>query len=450
VKRALYLATAAGSIALASCLEREPSEQWLVMVFTDAPLPQFGDRLLLEVLDDEGAPACEGCRHQVGLDETSSWPLSFGVERHGGRLHVRARLFRSATAGPDGQPRGSALIDQVGRLPPLPEGEKVTVVFNLSMNCFGMPSHIAPYRGCDPDTARPADDHPLPRAGAAPTLRAGAWAPAREAPCASPAPEGMVCIPGGVFLLGTPVYLPLRDDGEEAPEHLVKVSPYFLDRDEVSVGTVRRLVEAGHIERPAVYGGANTRFCLYDGAAPDAPMNCAPFRFARDVCEALGKRLPWEAEWEYAAGNRGRESTWPWGDDDDVCDRANVARGDPSDRYGDETFGDSSCLRGSSKYGPLAFKAPNDVTELGVRNMAGSLDEWVADEFEPYASSFWTPPPGSSFLENPRCQSSQSRPGRRLVRGGSWAMPPYFSRATYRGLTTNNGWSGDTGIRCAL
>ena len=72
------LAAIATLSTLAAC-EAEPPvrPQWTVTIASDARLPQFGDRLRVELLDDEGELACEGCRRVFGLVDSSSLPLSF-------------------------------------------------------------------------------------------------------------------------------------------------------------------------------------------------------------------------------------------------------------------------------------------------------------------------------------------------------------------------------------
>src|SRR5262245_47584447 len=96
-----------------------PRPQWRVEVTTDASIPQIGDRLLLEVLHDEGQLACAECRRQFGVLGAEQWDFSFGVVPPDpeARFRVRARLYRSSRSGPDGLPEGSSLIDAVGLLP---------------------------------------------------------------------------------------------------------------------------------------------------------------------------------------------------------------------------------------------------------------------------------------------------------------------------------------------
>lgn len=444
--------------AIAACRgERETPKQWIVEVSTDAPVPQFGDRLLFELVTEDGLLACDACRYQVGVDAASSWPVSFGIAWEAQALYLRVRFFRSATAAPDGSPQGAALIDHVSRLPPF-ASDRETVAVRLSMDCFGVPSRPSPFQSCDPATSTLAAVTTTPFADQAPPWKVGAWPPAGHTPCPEAPPDGMVCVPGGAFLLGSPLYYHTYDESNESPEHLVTLKPFAIDRDEVTVGTVWSLVDAGLTEAPSLTKEQNAdQLCVYDGDDPTLPMNCLTYQEAQRFCEAMGKRLPTEAEWEYVAGNLEAETTWPWGDDDNVCAYANVARGRFQYEFempaGDEImpYEETSCrLQHSKEYGPQAFDAGlTDITRLGVRNLAGSVAEIVADEFDSYTAPCWSVPASSSYLANPRCGDSSTHPGSSFFRGGSWGWMVYSSRVTVRSPSTFGIRGQHVGFRCA-
>src|SRR5262249_3488345 len=104
-----------------------------------------------------------------------------------------------------------------------------------------------------------------------------------------------------------------------------KLSPYAMDVREITVGVVRHLVAENPGLAPIMHGtDPSTIPCKYLGPADptndDEPVNCVTHDLAARICKALGnKRLPTEAEWEYAAGNRDKEDDYPWGDDGDAC-----------------------------------------------------------------------------------------------------------------------------------
>jgi hypothetical protein len=226
--------------------------QWRIVVGTDAPVPAFGDRVLVEVLDDAGR-ACTACRRELGA-ALGRWPISFGVVPAPGfeepLLHVV--LFRTTVTGPDGRPASDRVIETLVRLPPTSGVSQVGI--ELGMRCFGTRIDAAGDRACNPATgalapiataARLSDPSALPSPGS--------WPPAREMPCDGAAPEGMVCVPGGAFLLGSPQFLPLGDL-DPVPEQLVQVAPFFLDGDEMTVGELRALVDAKLVPAPQKQG----------------------------------------------------------------------------------------------------------------------------------------------------------------------------------------------------
>lgn len=439
------------------CGVGEQRPQWVVVVATDAPVPQFGDLLAIEVIDGEGR-ACEGCRRIFDATAPSAWPISFGVvpSATGNGTRVRARLYRSIVTGHDGLPARDKIIDATGRLPAAPSGV-ARVALNLRMDCFGVAPGVLGHQTCDPGAGQLADEPTLSAAGVDSPPAVGSWPQAQRVACSDSAPDGMVCVPGGVFLLGDPRPNPGGGETSSAPEHLVKLSPYFIDIDEVTVGQVRPLVASGAVKAPVARASDPTKpasFCTYQGTgdtSDDAlPVNCVSHDLAISICKALGKRLPTEAEWEYAAGNLGRESSFPWGNDDDVCAHAIAARGNGAP---DDPFAFPSNCTGfagaRALFGPVAGGADTDVTDLGIRNLAGNLDEWAADVFSPYSTDCWAE--NTQMLVDPVCTAGpKSNGGTHAVRGSSWGLLPVFAAAYRRdAMYADSPGDPQTGLRCA-
>ena len=431
--RSSYLALI--GVALSGCMATPAEPQWRVVISTDAPVPQFGDRLLVEVLYDDGAE-CTACRRQFSATE---WPLSFGVvPPASGGVRVRARLYRTAITGYDGSPGSDRVIDALVRMPP---ADGVTQVgISLRMRCFGVLSNPSSDSTCDPETgalapvktgAVLADEASLPEPGT--------WAPAQRVDCAGPVEAGMVCIPGGAFLMGRPDHLPLADL-DPVPEQLVQVSPFALDADEMSVGAMRALVPT--VGAPAAKGSGDAAFCTYtpspsaDGLSETMPVNCVSLALARSACKALGKRLPTEAEWEWAAGNLGLETRYPWGSGD-PCSYAIVGHG----KAGNEMTA-SDCA--ADVPGPRPVRSADDETLLGVHDLGGNLSEWIEGDFQPFTdTTCWGP--AATLHVDPSCEKH----GLPILRGGSWARASIFARVGLRGASTNANANHDTGFRCA-
>ena len=261
-------------------------------------------------------------------------------------------------------------------------------------------------------TARPPSLGPRSAAGRPDEEARAPVTPAPAEPTTTPPPvrfcsDGRVFIPGGTFAMGT------IDDDRSGPVHEVTLSPYCLDRTEVTVQAFERCVrEAG-----CPWGFTNGS-CDVE-RAPDHPMGCVTWDEAARYCELAGARLPTEAEWEFAArGTDGRP--FPWGQApprDQLCWSGVAPR-------------DASCPVGSFASGASPF---------GVLDMAGNLYEWALDEYVPYSSD---------AARDPRIAPE---PGRRKgLRGGTYAQTDLvLMHATVRYGDSPTERSRGTGIRCA-
>lgn len=431
-----------------SSVEGDPRDQWVVSISTDAPIPQFGDRLVIEVLDRDGEPACGGCRRLLGTPER--WPASFGIaapEDRSREFVARVRLYRTELAGLGGLPSSTRVIDAAGLLPD-PRG-KTQVHVHLGMNCFGVEMDLEGERVCQSETGELG---PLEVLSAPPDHLAqpGSWSSAARVPCSEPVPDGMVCVPGGVFLMGAPRYS--ITSAFIRLEPLVKLSPFALDRDEMTVGAYLDL-SLEHGLRPPLSRSPSERsvrhYCTYDAtdaASRAMPVNCISRDQAVAVCEAQGKRLPTEAEWEYAAGNAGQETRYPWGVDSDICAKTVIAR-NPIDATSSFYAPYAECREtpaGRFPAGATQAGADTDLTELGIRNLGGNLSEWVADGFAVYSEPCWS----GRLLADPLCEAGDS--GLFAPRGGAWTYPPPSASSYERGGQLTDQAAFDIGVRCAI
>jgi formylglycine-generating enzyme required for sulfatase activity len=445
----ILAASAFALLATAACGNvADPRDQWLVVVGTDAPVPQLGDRIRVEVTDANGN-ACNGCSRELAANDPTKFPLSFGVTREDKYRHLRIRFFRGDHVDSNDAPYPTTTIDFAGVLPAAPS-QVDSVSVTLAMACYGIAMDGSTGNACDPASGALAAPKVL-GSGAVPSP--SSWPLSKDQPCNGTPPDGTVCIPGGLLLMGDDKALLQADK----PEHLVRVSAFAIDQNEITVGAARALLAAHHEitarpkARPTVPLAVNDA-CTYLGdtnAQNDAlPLNCVAKALASDLCAALGKRLPTEAEWEMAARNRGSQSRFPWGDVPNDCEHSITGRGRTLLEVSPGPEGDGSCRIASDgsgvPWGPVAGGAALDVTALGVHDMAGNLEEFVADDYAPFTDACWTT---TAILQDPQCTTDGALAS---VRGGGYdATPSLAFSANRNGQPTTIG-AVNVGFRCAL
>ena len=192
------------------------------------------------------------------------------------------------------------------------------------------------------------------------------WCMGEEIPCGGTPGPNEICIPGGSFLMGSPDGF---GDPDEWPQHTVWLSPFYIDRYEVTNARYRDCLADGYC--PAVR--TDCAEVYRDPARRDFPFDCLETTDAAVAyCEYAGGRLPTEAEWEKAArGTDGR--TYPWGEDLPTCDRVGAAL--------------AGC---PGEVGPVGSH-PTARSPYGVDDMASGNGEIVLDVY--CAAAYSLPPP---------------------------------------------------------
>jgi formylglycine-generating enzyme required for sulfatase activity len=268
---------------------------------------------------------------------------------------------------------------------------------------------------------------------------AGTWTGAHERPCGAPATEGRVCIPGGFSVLGDPVLSGFATDVslDAVPQKPVLVSPFFMDKTELTVGRFRELVVEGNIHGtlPAVRSTSEpnaTWLGPYDSSNDDLPVNYIQWPTAKEACEALGGRLPTEAEYEHAARGRGQERRFPWGDQAPTCCAAAILRV--------TAFCDGTVDAVGSHADPASCDGIADVSRDGVLDLAGNVSEMTSDAFVSYDAPCWSRP---GILVDPSCEAGAD--SQHVARGGSWGSGTIVGLGAWRGSSLI---SSDVGVRC--
>jgi formylglycine-generating enzyme len=310
-----------------------------------------------------------------------------------------------------------------------------------------------------------ADD--APACCAPPRGAAGAGS---GSPCSAPGrgghPVEQVALAAGAFAMGDD-----RGDGHpadgEAPIHRVELSAFAIDATTVTNADFARFVEAtGHITEAEAYGysavfhlalrapasdvigpAAGAPWWLgvrgADWAHPagresgldgleDHPVVHVSWNDAAAYCDWAGRRLPTEAEWEYASRGGLDGARYPWGSaapGEDGGWRANIWQGEFPSR--------NTAADGWATTAPVRSFSPND---FGLWQTVGNVWEWCADWFD---AGYY----GRSPAVDP---GGPDRGTAKVLRGGSYLCHDSYCnryRNAARSSNTPDSSMGNAGFR---
>jgi len=162
---------------------------------------------------------------------------------------------------------------------------------------------------------------------------------------------------GGVFRLGSRPGDGFVFDNEKWSHPLV-LQPFRMSRGCVTNAEYERFVQAGGPLPRYWRDGKQRRFDLWVERAPDEPVMHLSWHEAQAYCRYAARRLPAEAEWEFAALN-GLENTgqvWEWTASDFLPYPGFVR--DPYKEYSEPWFGNHKVLRGGSFATPARIARP--------------------------------------------------------------------------------------------
>jgi formylglycine-generating enzyme required for sulfatase activity len=221
----------------------------------------------------------------------------------------------------------------------------------------------------------------------------------------------MVLIPAGSFTMGSASGQP-----DEAPPHEVSLNAYFIDKFEVSNAEYRACVNDGGCSQTASPDAFTRPGYRDDPTFENYPVVHVTWDQATAYCRWTGRRLPTEAEWEYAAKGPGN-LTWPWGNSFNASlSAANSPDTEPVDSF------------------------PGGNSPFGVFNMAGNVNEWVQDSYD-----------ANFYANSPSANPVNSGGNERVFRGGSFANPDEAFYTTSRRYNRESSFSTeDLGFRCAM
>ena len=213
-------------------------------------------------------------------------------------------------------------------------------------------------------------------------------------------------VPAGSYRMGSN-----GSESDEKPLHRVTVDRFFMDLTEVTTDAYAACVSAGQCSAADTGTNCNTG----KAGRGNHPINCVDWNQSAAYCNWVGKRLPTEEEWEYAArGTEGR--TYPWGEDapaGQLCWGGNGTR-------------TSTCPVGSYPAGASPF---------GLLDMAGNVWEWTAS--------------GHSDSYSQSRQDTTASSTLRVDRGGGWTNSVANQvRTAFRTKGSPTGRFDFLGFRC--
>ncbi|HXW30720.1 MAG TPA: formylglycine-generating enzyme family protein [Xanthobacteraceae bacterium] len=301
----------------------------------------------------------------------------------------------------------------------------------------------------------------------------------------------MVLIAGGTFRMGSDRHYP-----EEAPVHRVRVDSFWIDRTPVTNREFRKFVNAtGHVTfaeikpDPRDYPGAlpdmlkagslvfappkhqvDLRDCAQwwtfkfganwrrpygprssISGLDDHPVVHVAYRDAEAYARWMGKELPTEAEWEFAARGGLDGAEFAWGDEF-------TPAGKPMANTWQGIFpGQNLATDGFERTSPVTSFPPNGY---GLYDMVGNVWEWTSDWYSakhvteaPKACCVPVNPRGAAEAESYDPRQPNIRIPRKVLKGGSHLCAPNYCRR-YRPAARHpepiDTSTSHVGFRCVL
>ncbi|NOY62578.1 MAG: formylglycine-generating enzyme family protein [Gammaproteobacteria bacterium] len=227
-------------------------------------------------------------------------------------------------------------------------------------------------------------------------------------------PNEMVRVPGGPFTMGTDSRLP-----DEGPQHIVSISPFYIDKYEVTNLQYRAFISATKRRSPRHFENRT-----FPQGKADHPVTQVTWYDAEAYCKWANKRLPSDAEWEKAArGTDGRR--FPWGNQFELHSANTPQRWAILQHEGD-----------TSPVG--AFH--DGISPYGAYDMSGNVWEWT--------NSWYLAYPGNQKVSENYGETYKT------LKGGSWwdcsfykcgVSAPVFNRSFFLRSSKNKSF----GFRCA-
>jgi len=219
----------------------------------------------------------------------------------------------------------------------------------------------------------------------------------------------MILIPGGEFTMGKNTNTPT----DWQPEHKVVIDAFYMDQYEVTNKQYYEFCKETNNSLPEFWGLSQFKCSL---EYPDHPVVGVSFIDAFRYAKWAGKRLPSEAEWEFAARGGLPDSNFPWGNQID-----------------------STFVNYGKKYKTTLKVGTFKPNGYELYDMAGNVWEWTSDN---YGDNYYSDSPN----QNPKGPVN----GRfKVIRGGSWHSGAMCVQTYYRNGLSPSWIDFAVGFRCA-
>ncbi len=202
----------------------------------------------------------------------------------------------------------------------------------------------------------------------------------------------------------------------EMPRHLVSIEPFYIDKYEVTNEEFASFV------KQTSYKPEGNWARYYGPGMERRPAVGVNWNDANAYAGWAGKRLPTEAEWEFAARSGTDDMLFPWGD--------TISADKASCEFKERSSHSKIRTSKIGSYPPNLF---------GIHEMIGNAAEWCADWYD---ESYYSKTPG----QNP---SGPEKGREKVVRGGGWMTSPFFCRVSCRGSFKPDLSNQQIGFRCA-
>lgn len=253
--------------------------------------------------------------------------------------------------------------------------------------------------------------------------------------------SNMVYFEGGSITIGANDRTPI-----ETPAFNKNIAPFYLDTNLVTVSDFRKFInatnyvtEAGKFGDSGVFDFTTFNWSLLPGtsweyplgpnkekAKDNHPVTHVSWNDANEYANWIGKRLPTEYEWEFAAKN-GEDIKYPWGNN---IKPNNVFM---TNVWDGKTIKEQKVLDGYFYTSPIKSFPKS---KSGLYDMVGNVWQWTSTTFSPYNKQI-------SFTENTQIK---------VTRGGSFMYDEALELSyttTFRGQNTTDSSLFNMGFRCA-